>query len=135
MRYDNIRSAMAEEGLIRLFLRDEALFSEGKPIEPEFFSSPLLAKVYDLLWQYHLQGRPLSLASFSGELTQEEKAHLVTITQKPESVGNVSQALKDYTRIIQHEYTKRAGSDGIDPLLAAQSKYTAKKGYGGNQHG
>jgi len=135
MRYDNIRSAMAEEGLIRLFLRDESLFAQGKPIEPEFFSSPVLGKVYNLLWQYHAQGQHISLASLSAELTQEEMAHIVSVTQKPESTGNVSQALQDYTRIIQHEYTKRSGSDGIDPLLAAQSKYTAKKGYGGNQHG
>ena len=40
LRYENLRSARAEEGVIRLLLSDDSLFSDAMPIPPEQFSSP-----------------------------------------------------------------------------------------------
>ncbi len=130
IRYDNLRSAMAEEGVLRLLLRDEDIFPEVSPLDPSDFSSPLLGKIYGELWQSHLDGRGGSIAFLSGVLTGEEMSHLTTLLQKPESASGAQQALSDYIRIIREEKQKR---DGSDPLAAAMDKFKDKKGYGGKR--
>ena len=133
-RYDNLRSARAEEGILRLLTMDESLFGQEPPLRPEQFSSPLLGKVFSLLWQAREVGRQPSVAALAGALSQEEMNHITAICQQPESPQNARQALADYIRIVQTEAEKRAGRD-TDPLLAATEKYKHKKGTGGKQHG
>ena len=133
-RYDNLRSARAEEGILRLLTMDESLFGQEPPLRPEQFSSPLLGKVFSLLWQAREVGRQPSVAALAGVLRQEEMNHITAICQQPESPQNARQALADYIRIVQTEAEKRAGRD-TDPLLAATEKYKNKKGTGGKQHG
>ena len=128
MRYANMRSAMAEEGVIRLLLQDDSLFPEQMPVLPEDFSSPALAHIYDEMWKRRGRGGVASLAAVLGP---EEMDHLTVILQKPESAANAPQALADYIRIIQEEYNKRAGD--LDPLAAACKTYKDKKGYGGKR--
>ena len=126
--YDDLRSAMAEEGVIRLLLQDDSLFPEQMPVLPEDFSSPALAHIYDEMWKRRGRGGVASLAAVLGP---EEMDHLTVILQKPESAANAPQALADYIRIIQEEYNKRAGD--LDPLAAACKTYKDKKGYGGKR--
>ena len=133
-RYDNLRSARAEEGILRLLTMDESLFGQEPPLRPEQFSSPLLGKVFSLLWQAREARRQPSVAALAGVLSQEEMNHITAICQQPESPQNARQALADYIRIVQTEAEKRAGRD-TDPLLAATEKYKNKKGTGGKQHG
>ena len=132
-RYTNLRSAMAEEGVIRLLHLDPTLFGDTPPLTPEEFSSPLLGKIYGAMW--HQRGNRSGLSALTGELSGDEMSHLTTLLQKPESTANASQALADYIRIIQSEWRKRSGGDDVDPLLAATEKYKDKKGNGGKQHG
>ena len=134
LRYDNLRSARAEEGLLRLLLLDDSLFPADPPLTPEQFSSPLLGKVYGLLWAGRAAGRPLSLSALTGELTPEEMSHITGVCQQPEALSNGHQALADYIHIIQEEATKRAGGADIDPLLAATEKYRKTKITGGKHH-
>lgn len=122
LRYENLRSAQAEAGILRLLLLDDGLFPEEPPLAESQFSSPLLGRVYALLWQAHREGRPVSLAPALGGLTQEETSHIIEICQQPESAANARQALGDYIRIITEEADKRAGGDA-DPLLAATEKH------------
>lgn len=129
-RYENLRSAMAEEGVIRLLLLDESIFPPTSPLQESDFSSPLLGKIYAALWAQRGSTHPM--AALAGVLSGEEMNHLTTLAQKPESAANASQALKDYTRIILQEKQKRT-SIGIDPLSLAQEKYKEKKNYGGNR--
>ena len=131
IRYTNVRSAMAEEGVLRLLLKDESVFPEEAPLRQEEFSSPLLGRVFDRLWQLRQEGRPLSVAGLSGELSGEEMSHLTGVLQKPEATASAQRALADYIRIIREEAQKRNAQG--DPLLAAQEKYKEKKGYGGKQ--
>ena len=133
LRYENIRSARAEEGVIRLLLLDPALLDQTGGLGPEQFSSPLLAKLYVLLQQRHSQGLSLQLGALSGVLTPEEMSHITGIVEQPESPTNRRQALRDYIAIIQTEAAIRGGSD-IDPLLAARDKFREKKSYGGQPH-
>ena len=134
LRYDNIRSALAEQGILRLLLLDESLFPGERPLAPEQFSSPLLGRVFDLLWQAKEEGRSPSLAALAGALSQDEMSHITAVCQQPESARNGHQALADYIRIVQTEAAKRSG-EATDPLLAATEKYKDKKGTGGKQHG
>ncbi|MBQ2997324.1 MAG: DNA primase [Oscillibacter sp.] len=127
LRYENMRSARAEEGLLRLLLLDESLFDTQAPPREEEFSSPLLGRAFALLWQAHLEGHAVSLHLLSGELTSEEMSHITFVSQQPESVRNAPKALSDYIKIIRNEANKRAGDD-TDPLLAATEKYKNKLG-------
>ncbi|MBQ8389748.1 MAG: DNA primase [Oscillibacter sp.] len=127
LRYENIRSARAEEGLLRLLLLDEGLFGAETPLREEEFSSPLLGKAFGLLWQAHLEGRTISLNALTGELTGEEMSHITYVSQQPESLKNGTRALADYISIIRKEAQKRAGGE-MDPLLAATEKYKNKLG-------
>ena len=128
IRYQNVRSALAEEGVIRLLMQDESLFPTEMPVQPEEFSSPLLGRIYGELWQRRGHA---SMAALAAVLTPEEMNHLTALLQKPESAANAPQALADYIRIIREEHTKRTG--GTDPLAAAMETYKDKKGYGGKR--
>ena len=133
LRYENIRSARAEEGVIRLLLLEPDLLEQTAALGPDQFSSPLLAKLYVLLKQRHSQGLSLQLGALSGTLTPEEMSHVTGILEQPESRSNSSQALRDYIEIIETEAAKRGGA-GQDPLLAARDKFREKKSYGGQPH-
>ena len=135
LRYDNIRSARAEEGLLRLLILDESLFPAQPPLREEQFSSPLLGRAFALLWQAREDGRAVTPAVLSEALTPKEMSHISAVCQQPESPQHARQALADYIRIVQEESDKRAGRQAADPLLAATEKYKDKKGTGGKQHG
>ena len=135
LRYENVRSARAEEGVLRLLVLDPDLFSKAPPLREEQFSSPLLGRVFSLLWQTRQAGHSVSLAPLAGELSPEEMNHITAICQQPESPANRHQALADYIRIIQTEFQKRAQGGSVDPLLAATEKIKDNKGTGGKQHG
>ena len=131
LRYENLRSARAEEGILRLLLLDDSLFPRDPPLTEAEFSSPLLGRVYTQLWQAREAGRPVSLAPVFESLTPEEASHITAICQQPESMQNARQALADYIRIVKTEAEKRAGGGNTDPLLAATEKYKQ----GGKRHG
>ena len=130
IRYDDLRSAMAEEGVIRLLMQDDGIFPAEPLLREEEFSSPLLGRIYSQLWR--CRGGS-SLAALSAVLTQEEMSHLTALLQKPESAANARQALADYIRIIREEYAKRSGRSAMDALAAARDTYKDKKGYGGKR--
>ena len=131
IRYDDLRSAMAEEGVIRLLMQDDSLFPDQPPLREDEFSSPLLGRIYGELWR--CRGSGSSMAALSASLTPEELSHLTTLLQKPESTANAPQALADYIRIIREEGVKRSGRSAMDALAAARDTYKDKKGYGGKR--
>ena len=130
IRYDDLRSAMAEEGVIRLLMQDDGLFPAEPPLREDEFSSPLLGRIYSELWR--CRGGS-SMAALSAALTPEEMSHLTTLLQKPESAANAPQALADYIRIIREECAKRSGRSAMDALSAARDTYKDKKRYGGKR--
>ena len=131
IRYDDLRSAMAEEGVIRLLMQDDSLFPDQPPLREDEFSSPLLGRIYGELWR--CRGSGSSMTALSASLTPEEMSHLTTLLQKPESTANAPQALADYIRIIREEGVKRSGRSAMDALAAARDTYKDKKGYGGKR--
>jgi len=126
MRYDNVRSAAAEEGVLRLVLLEQTDGLTGAE-----FSAPLLGKVFDLLRDRHADGRAVNLGGLAGTLTAEEMSHLARITDRPENLGHAQRALKDYIAIIRMERMKQQGGTDEELLRAAQAKYRQAKSYGG----
>lgn len=131
LRYTNIRSARAEEGVLRLLLLEPALFPETERLGEGQFSSPVLGKIFSLLRQRHREGRSTQLAALAGVLTGAEMSHLASVLDQPEDLSNGRKAMEDYIETIETEALKRAGPGGTDPLLAAREKYREKKSYGG----
>lgn len=134
MRYENIRSARAEEGVLRLVLLDPELLKRAERLGPEQFSAPLLARVFTLLRERWSAGLSVSRPALAGELEPGEMSHLTGVLNQPESLQNAEEAMGDYIEIIETEAAKRAGDGGADPLLVMREKYREKKGYGGCIH-
>ena len=131
LRYDNIRSARAEEGVLRLVILDPELFGSAAALEPEHFSAPLLGKVFGLLRARWIDGLAVSLAALAGELEPTEMNHLSGVLTQPESLQNGVQAMRDYIEIIETEAEKRKLAGESEELLAMQKKLLEKKAYGG----
>ena len=126
IRYDNVRSAMAEEGLLRLVLKEPALLYDVK-LRAEQFSSPLLGRAFAALQERQSAGAQVNLAALEGSFTQAEMAHLSMVAQKRDTTVS-DQALKDYIRIITEEYDKAhlSGPEGL--LQMAQRKKQMEHG-------
>jgi len=131
LRYENVRSAAAEEGVLRLVLLEPTLLDQTGGLTGAEFSAPLLGKVFDLLRDRHADGRAVNLGGLASTLTAEEMSHLARITDKPETLGHAQRALKDYIAIIRMERLKQQGGTDEELLRAAQAKYRQAKSYGG----
>ncbi len=125
LRYENIRSARAEEGLLRLVLLDSALFSKAA-VEPEQFSSPVLGKAFRILRDRHDRGLSVQLPALEGELTGDEMSHLVKVAGQPESLAYADKAMGDYIETIRGEAAAREAPKGEDALLALRERQREK---------
>lgn len=129
IRYTNMRSAMAEEGILRMLVLEPALFSKTAPLTAASFSSPLLGRVFGALASRWQEGLSVSLAALGEELNAEEMAHMTQVMQdKNELVSE--DAFEDYRRIIENESAKAGVQSGQD-LLALRDRLKQIKGYGG----
>ena len=125
IRYDNIKSAMAEEAVLALILKEPALLDKTAELTPESFSSPLLGRAYGQLKDRYRQGMDVSLAVLS-EFSGEEMSHLAGILQRQD--GPVSEdALSDCIRTIRGEQVKKQITSDED-LLALRNKLKERKG-------
>ena len=125
IRYDNMKSAMAEEAVLALILKDPALLEQAKELTEKEFSSPLLGRAFAQLAERYRQGLEVSvgvLTDFSGE----EMSHLAGILQRQDGPVN-EDALRDCIRTIRAEH--QAGSiSSDDDLLALRNKLKERKG-------
>ena len=128
LHYDNLRSARAEEGVLRLMLRDPALFRSELGLTREDFSAPALGNIFALLLERIAAGESVFLPTLSGRLSAEEMNLLTRIDQEPENTANGERALADYIKIIQEEKRKRTPGGDFARLAEEIKK---QKGYGG----
>ena len=126
IRYDDVRSAKAEEGLIRLLYLDPGLARGRELPGAEQFSSPLLGRFYSELLERIRSGESISPGVLAGRFTSEEMSHFITVLNAPEDLSNGEKALDDYISII----TGRGAEDGED-LRAVAERYRKTKSYGG----
>lgn len=129
LRYENIRSARAEEGVIRLLMKDPGLIGRLDGLTSGEFSSPLLGKTFDLILERLEHGASPWLATMTGDLTPEEMSHMTRVVDQPESTAHGARAMADYISMIRGEAMHRSDLAGDELLMAAQKKYQQKKAY------
>lgn len=130
LRYDNVRSARAEEGLIRLLMLDPGLWNQMDGITGAEFSSSLLGRAFDVLRRRAEEGLSTQLAALAGDFSGEEMDHLAQVAAQPQATASSGQAITDYISVIRGERLLRGGGEqGDDLLLAAQKRYQQKKAY------
>ena len=125
IRYDNMKSAMAEERVIALALKAPDLLDKTDDLKAEAFSSPLLAKVYGQLRSRHDMGLEASLAVLD-DLSPEEMSHVAGVVHRNEGPVN-EQVLNDCIRTIRTEHQLRSVTTD-DDLLAMSRKMKERKG-------
>ena len=129
LRYQNVRSAAAEEELLRMLLKEPELFAKGESLTAEAFSVPFFGRVFDFWRQRWRDGLPVTAAGLESLLTAEELAHLTSVLQKQDSPVS-DEAFEDCRRIVLEESVRGVVSDA-DGLRAVQQSLKKKKGYGG----
>lgn len=129
VRYDNLRSAMAEESLLRMLLRQPDLFARCEGLDDDYFSVSMFAKAFSTLrerWKSDLSVTPAALAEL---LTPAEMSHLTSVLNKPDTLLS-DEAFDDCVALLRQEH--RTGSvDSTQALRAMQESLRKKKGYGG----
>ena len=125
IRYDNTKSAVAEETILAMVLREPALLDKTARLAGASFSSALLGRVYDQLKRRHDAGLEVSLGVLE-ELEPEEMSHLAMIAQR--QLGPVNEAaLEDCIRIVLTEH-QTAGVSSEEDLLRLQNQLKESKG-------
>ena len=127
IRYDNMRSAIAEETVLKMLLRENALFETAKELKPQHFSVPMFAKAYETLRRHWTEDHNAGVAMLSEVLTQEEMAHMTAIIHKDDPPIS-QEAFADCLRVIMSEARKASGEGDLRSLQEVMRK---KKGYGG----
>ena len=130
LRYTNVRSARAEEGVLRIVLLQEDFFRDLEGLGPEHFSSSLLGRAYGELRRRWQEGRPVTLSGLDGVFTAEELDHLSSIAQEPQPMHTAAAALADFQQTILAESRKGEIRSGED-LAGLRDTLKQKKSYGG----
>ena len=128
IRYDDVKSARAEEALIAMAMKEPALLDLAVELKPEEFSVPLFANVYTQMQTRHLTGLGVSVASLE-DLDTDQASHIAMITQSMSGPVN-EQAFRDYIDIIRTRCRKRSVSTDAD-LLALRNRKKESGGYHG----
>ena len=128
LRFDNLRSAMAEEGVINLLCRFPELFRDVS-LDGESFSSDALGRLYDGLRIRVSGGHAVSVAALEGAFPPEELSLLADILNRDSvKAAEAPEALRDYINTIQAEHDKQGG---MADLNSYAEKLKKTKGYGG----
>lgn len=130
LRYTNVRSALAEEGVLRVVLLDPSYFRQLEDLPASDFSAPLLGRAYDQLRQRWQAGKPVSLAALDGVFTPEEMDHLSAVVQQPQPMHTAQAALDDYKQTILAQHRRADIHSGQD-LAQLRDLLKQKKSYGG----
>ncbi len=125
IRYHNMKSAMAEEGILAQILREPALLDQAGSLTGASFSSDLLGRVFDQLASRHKEGLEVSLAVLA-DLSNEEMSHMTGVFQRHQ--GPVSEAaFLDCIRTVTAEH-QASNVTSEDDLLAFRNNLKERKG-------
>ncbi len=126
IRYENVKSARAEENVIAQGLREPALLDKLEGLTPEDFSVPLFSRVFAQMLERHGQGLECQVATLQ-DLTQEEISHVAQVAQNRTGPINEDE-FRDCVRIIQQEHRLSSVSTEED-LMVMRKKLQERKGY------
>ncbi len=122
LRYEDVRSAKAEEGIVQLVLLDPTLFEQIHGLEPEDFSVPLLGRVYQEARRQWRETGAVHMTVLAQTLTAAEMSWLTGILQKPQALGTAEQAIADYSNLIHRQRMKREITEDGDILSLRNRK-------------
>ncbi|MBQ3252866.1 MAG: DNA primase [Oscillospiraceae bacterium] len=125
IRYDNVKSAMAEEQILVQALREPALLDRCGSLSGSSFSVGLFGRIFDQLTTRHSRGMDISLGVLE-DLSEEEMSHVAGLCHRLQSPVNET-AFMDCVRTVQQQ-SGRNNKSSDDDLLALQNKLKESKG-------
>lgn len=136
LRYENLRSAKAEEGVIGLLCTEPSLLKEiPESLSTEDFSSLVLGHCFEALREQIQSGGSPSLPLIAEHFTSDEMSLLVDIASRPRDMANAERALHDYLDIITTEKLKSKQGNDPSELKELAEKLRQSKGYGRKENG
>ena len=124
-RYDNIKSARAEELLLVSILQEPGLLDQTGDLTARMFSSPLLGKVFDQFQQQHRQGLNVGIGALT-DFTGEEMAHIASLTHSYQTTVD-EKAFMDCLDTIRSQFQSGKVDSDAD-LMARQKALQQRKG-------
>ena len=124
-RYDNVKSAVAEETVLAMVMKEPALFDQTRELTREHFSVPVLGNAFVQLRRRYEMGLEIS-GSVLEDLTPDEMSHIAGIAQRHDGPVN-EVALADCIATIKGEHQVQSVSSDRD-LLELQKKLRERKG-------
>ncbi|MBR5542485.1 MAG: DNA primase [Oscillospiraceae bacterium] len=127
-RYKNARSAVAEEAIISLTASDLILAkSAGEKLSGKIFSSELLGRVFDIIYnRARNEELETDMSVIAERLSEDEVSHIATVFARN---GNLSRdALSDYIETVLREHMRYEAENDDAAILAAAEFYRKKKG-------
>ena len=133
LRFDNVKSATAEKGILRLLYYEPSLFSETKDLSGEDFSVPLFGNLFREFKESSKHGSQPSLVPLAERFSNEEISILTEILNEPQELSQSAKALNDYINIIKTEKLTRQQENGTEEnrLLEMSKKLRESKSYRG----
>ncbi len=133
IRFENVKSATAEKGIIRLLYFEPDLFRDTPELLEEDFSVPVFGRMFIEIRERAKNGAQPSLAPLSEHFANDEISILTGILSEPLELTQSKKALNDYINIIKTEKLARqkfSGNDGTE-LVEIAKKMLKSKSYGG----
>ena len=122
--YNNVKSGVAEQGLMAMAIREPALLHWAAELKAEEFSVPLFGRVFTQLMERYQKGLEISLAALV-DLSEDEMSHMAGIVYQQDVVKE--DAFRDCIRTIHTEHQSTQVSTEED-LLAFRNKLKERKG-------
>jgi len=125
IRYDNMKSARAEETVLALCMREPALLDHTRSLTQEMFSVEVFGRVFDQISTRHNEGLEVSPAGLT-DFTAEEMSHIAAVLHGQQ--GPVSeQALLDCVQIITREH-QSSKVETEEDIMALRERMKQRKG-------
>lgn len=120
LTYPDIKSAKAEEGVLRLIFSDQKLVAGlKKDLPAAWFSAPVLRKIYERALELDAEGHMVDVVAFEGYLEPGEMSHLTRVLNEGVPAAEQQKALLEYINTIRLQRVKdgTTAEQGEDPLL------------------
>jgi DNA primase len=120
LAYTDMKSAKAEENVLRLLFADQKLVAETeKSLPPDWFSAPVLRKIYERVLALDRERQIVDILAFEGWLEQNEMDLLSGILEQAVPAGSHRQDMEEYINTIRMQRVKDGSlrKEGEDPLL------------------
>ena len=122
--YNNVKSGVAEQGLIAMLMRESALLSQAGDLKPEEFSVPLFGKVFAQIRERTDLGLEVSLGTLT-DLSEDEMSHMAGIVYQQDVINE--DAFRDCVRTVRTEHQSKQVTTE-DDLMAIRKRMMERKG-------